>query len=63
MRRYEDQLEVARVFGIPWEWFHEIDAACDRFFAKRGMKKLPDFREQINAQWRFGRNRKVESGK
>jgi hypothetical protein len=23
--------------GIPFLWFREIDAACDRFFAKRGI--------------------------
>jgi hypothetical protein len=44
--------EVAQVWGIPISWLHEIDAACDAFFARRGMAPPTPVRDQIRGECR-----------
>jgi hypothetical protein len=39
---------IDSIGSIPWEWWAEVDAACEAFFKRKGMKPLPDFRQQIH---------------
>lgn len=34
---YESPTTLDYIGGIPIAWFREIDAACDKFFASRGI--------------------------
>ena len=37
--------------GIPFEWWHQIDKACDLFFMRRGMRiKGPSLKEIMHQE-------------
>ena len=38
------------VAGIPMSWLRDIDAACDAFFARRGIDPAPTFREKVSIE-------------
>ena len=46
-----DQYDMELLGGIPFEWWHQIDAACDAFFRRRGMPiKGPSLKELIHQE-------------
>lgn len=52
-----DELQITQVFGIPLSWWHEIDAACDAWLKRRGMK-TQSIREQIYFEQCLGKRRR-----
>lgn len=44
------QSEMAVCGGVPIEWLHQIDRACDCFFASRGMRGPLPLKELIHLQ-------------
>lgn len=52
-----DELQVSQMFGIPLEWFKEVDAACDAWLKRHGMK-TQSIREQIYFEQVLGKRRR-----
>lgn len=41
-----DELQVSQMFGIPLEWFKEVDAACDAWLKRHGLKT-----QSVSGKW------------
>ena len=60
---YEKASMLDSIGGIPMWWFRELDAACDAFFARRGIVFKTGFRENIRRDCAIQKAMKPEESK
>lgn len=64
MTDYDEVNHLLHVYGIPIEWFHQVDRACDAYFKRKGIKWNDlSFRDKMRWQMLVERNKKKMNNK